>query len=70
MGKASLRIAVVILALSVVAFAALTVTADPGHMPMHVGCQNHNHGPLRTDGAAKRLFDARALNRRIQHQSP
>lgn len=41
-----------------------------GHAPLHIGCTHHNHGPTRTAGEGKRLFDARALNRQSRQLPP
>ena len=49
--------------------AAVALMPAPGHLPLHIGCQNHNHGPARTAGEGRRLLDARALNRQARERS-
>ncbi len=58
------------LVLSSVAAVAVVLTPSTGHMPLHIGCANHNHGPKRTDGEGRRLLDARALNRQTREREP
>jgi hypothetical protein len=53
-------------AFSSLALAAWALTPAPGHLPLHIGCTHHNHGPTRTAGEGKRLLDARALNRQAR----
>lgn len=56
------------LVLSSAAVAAMALMPVPGHMPLHIGCANHNHGPKRTEGQGRRLLDARALNRQARER--
>lgn len=56
------------LGLSTAALAGVALMPAPGHMPLHIGCANHNHGPKRTEGEGRRLLDARALNRQARER--
>jgi hypothetical protein len=62
-------IAGVVLLVSSAAGASFVIAPPAsGHMPLHIGCSNHNHGPKRTAGEGRRLLDARALNRLAREQ--
>jgi hypothetical protein len=56
--------------LATVTFGAMAWTTEPGHTPLHIACQGHSHGPLRTQGAGRRLLDARAANRAARAAVP